>query len=516
MTRGERNAAWIEKFCRFPDGKLVGQPFKLSPFQRQDILTIYDTPTRRAIISRGRKNAKTAMAAVLTLLHLAGPEARANSSLFSSALSRDQAALLFDYAAKMVRLSPELSAVIGVRDTIKELFCPELGTKYKALSADAKTKFGLSPVFIVHDELGQVVGPRSLLYEALETATGVQQEPLSIIISTQAPTDGDLLSILIDDAKTGADPKVKLILDTAPLEMDPFSEEAIRAANPAYGDFMNDAEVRSQADDARRMPAREAAYRNLVLNQRVNAYSPFIAKATWDACGGAANDEIFRTHPVYGGLDLSGRNDLTALVLMARDDDMVWHLRPYFWAPKVGLEERARRDRVPYDVWEKQGHLLTTPGASVDFSFVAMRLMELSSEMDLRAIAYDRYRMDYLLAEMKAIGLAHSVLQKLDGSQLPDGLVMVKHGQGFYDMPPALDGFEGELLNHRIRHGSHPILTSHAANAVAEKNAAGERKLEKAKSTGRIDGIVAACMATRVALTYTIQPETISGRLVAL
>jgi phage terminase large subunit-like protein len=152
----------------------------------------------------------------------------------------------------------------------------------------------------------------------------------------------------------------------------------------------------------------------------------------------------------------------------------------------------------------------------VDFSFVAQRLMELQGEMDLRAIAYDRYRMDYLLAEMKAIGLEHTVMQKLDGTELPQGLVMVKHGQGFYDMPPALDCVEAELLNKRIRHGSHPVLNWNAANAVAEKNAAGERKLEKSKSTGRIDGIVALCMAMRVGLTYSIGEEYVSGGLVAL
>jgi phage terminase large subunit-like protein len=499
-----------------PEGRGVGEPLVLRPFQRKDILTIYDSPTRRAIISRGRKNAKTTFSALLTLLHLAGPEARPNSRLYSTALSRDQAALLFEYAAKMVRLSPDLNPVVAIRDTAKELVCPELGTKYKALSAESKTAFGLSPVFIVHDELGQVVGPRSQLYEALETATGAQEEPLSIIISTQAPTDGDLLSILIDDAKTGADPKVKLIFDAAPLELDPFSDEAIRAANPAFGDFLNETEVREQAESARRMPAREAAYRNLVLNQRVNAYSPFIARAVWDACGAAVDDDVFTSNQVFAGLDLSGRNDLTALVLVARAPDAVWHVRSYFWTPEIGLKDRAHRDRVPYDKWAADGHLLLTPGASVDFSFVAQRLMELRSEMDLRAIAYDRYRMDYLLAEMKAIGLDHTVMQKLDGSELPQGLVMVKHGQGFYDMPPALDGVEAELLNKRIRHGSHPVLNWNAANAVAEKNAAGERKLEKSKSTGRIDGIVALCMAMRVGLTYSIGEEYVTGGLVAL
>ena len=160
----------------------------------------------------GRKNAKTAFSAFLLLLHLCGPEARPNSQLFSGAQSRDQAAVLFALAAKVVRQSPDLTQYVTVRDTAKQLFCPELGTLYRALSAEASTAYGLSPAFVVHDELGQVRGPRFDLYEALETASAAQDEPLSIIISTQAPTDGDLLSVLIDDALTGKDPRVKVVL----------------------------------------------------------------------------------------------------------------------------------------------------------------------------------------------------------------------------------------------------------------------------------------------------------------
>lgn len=489
---------------------------KLRPFQREVICGIYDNPvhTRRAIVSFGRKNAKTTLAAFLLLLHLVGPEHKPNSQLFSAAQSREQAAILFALAAKIVRMSPDLRDFIGVRDTAKQLYCPELGTLYRALSAEASTAYGLSPVFVVHDELGQVKGPRSELYEALETAAGAQEEPLSIVISTQAPTTGDLLSVLIDDAKTGADPKVRLFLYTAPEDLDPFSEEAIRAANPAYGDFLNSEEVRDQAESARRMPAREAAYRNLVLNQRVNMFSPFIARAVWDQCGKEIDPEAF-SGPVYGGLDLSGRNDLTALVLVGQDSDGVWHVRPEFWAPQLGIAERSSRDRVPYDLWAKQGFLHLTPGASIDFSFVAHRLAELREEMDLRAIAYDRWRMDYLTIELTKIGLEYTVVPKIDAEIEGEGLLLVKHGQGYGDMPPALDGLEGELLNSRIRHGSHPILNSCAANAVAERNAAGERKLEKAKSTGRIDGLVALAMAMRIALTYGA--ETVgyaTGRLV--
>lgn len=516
-TRGQRNCAWIESHCRVPAGRGVGGPFVLRPFQREIICGIYDTPTRRALISVGRKSGKTALAAALTLLHVVGPEAKANSDLYSAAQSRDQAALLFRYAAKIVRLSPDLRPHVLIRDTAKELACPELGTLFKSLSAEVKTSYGLSPVFVVHDELGQVRGPRSELYEALETATGAQEEPLSVVISTQAPTDGDLLSILIDDAKTGADPRVKLFLWTADESLDPFSDEALRQANPALGDFQNASEVRSQAESARRMPAREAAYRNLVLNQRVNMHSPFIARAVWEACVGEVDDDVFRDRTVYAGMDLSARNDLTALVMVAQDDAGVWHVRPEFWGPEIGMADRAHRDRVPYDVWARDGYIHTPPGASVDFSFVAQRLAEIAGECDLRVIGFDRYRMDYLMAAMTAIGMEHSVVQSLKQTEIPGGLVLVKHGQGFYDMAPALDALESELLNGRIRHGSHPILNWNAANAVSVADPAGNRKLEKNKSTGRIDGIVALAMALRVALTYSAPAEEhVIGRLVAL
>ena len=228
LTRADRNIAWIERYCRVPEGKLVGKPVKLRTWQQSDLRKIYDNPegTRRAILSFGRKNGKTALAAFLLLLHLCGPEARANSQLFSAAQSRDQAAILFGLAAKVVRLSPDLSGVVAIKDSTKQLYCEELGTLYRALSAEASTAYGLSPVFIVHDELGQVKGPRSELYEALETATAAQENPLSIVISTQAPTDGDLLSILIDDGLANHDPRVVVSLYTSDPSLDPFAEDS--------------------------------------------------------------------------------------------------------------------------------------------------------------------------------------------------------------------------------------------------------------------------------------------------
>jgi phage terminase large subunit-like protein len=489
LTRGERNCRWIEQFCRIPEGKDVGKPVKLRPWQRRDIKKIYDNPagTRRGILSFGRKNAKTTEAAFLLLLHTCGPEARINSQLNSAAQSKDQAAVLFKLAAKIVRMSPDLNSVVIIRDTVKELFCPELGTLYKALSAEASTAYGLSPVFIVHDELGQVKGPRSELYDALETAVGAHENPLSIVISTQAPTDGDLLSILIDDAQAGNDPRVVLSLYTADPDLDPFSEKAIRQANPAFGDFLNATEVLAMAEDARRMPSRESEYRNLVLNQRVDMNSPFISRSVWQECGGEVSDDWGRAE-VYSGLDLSATNDLTAHVPVAWIDD-AWETKPTFWLPGDGLREKARSDRVPYDVWAADGQLRTTPGRAVEYEWVAKQLYDFDQAHNWKKCAFDRWGMKHLRPWLIKAGFSEARIDEL----------FVEFGQGFQSMSPALRDTEAALLERKVRHGNHPVLTMCAANAVVTTDPAGGRKLNKAKAAGRIDGMVALCMAFGVA-----------------
>lgn len=495
LTRGERNIAWIERHCRIPEGRDVGKPVRLRDWQKDELRRIYDNPagTRRAILSFGRKNGKTALSSFILLLHLCGPEARANSQLYSAAQSREQAAILFALAAKVVRMSPDLSQYVGIRDTAKQLYCGELGTLYRALSAEASTAYGLSPVLIIHDELGQVKGPRSELYEALETATGAQENPLSIVISTQAPTDADLLSLLIEDAQTGADPRVVLSLYTAGMELDPFSDEAIIAANPAFGDFQNATETRAMAEDARRMPSREAEYRNLILNQRVDMNAPFISRSVWQACAGPVVAD-FKGLPVFGGLDLSEVNDLTALVLVS-PVEKVWNVRPTFWLPGQGLAEKSRADRVPYDVWASQGWLQTTPGPTVDYEFVAQYLWRLCQSNDVRKIAFDRWNWRHLKPWLVKAGFEEA---QLEG----DHAIFAQMGQGFQSMSPALRDLESVILNRMIAHGGHPVLTMCAANATVQADPAGNRKLSKSKSHGRIDGMVALAMAMAVAGTW--------------
>lgn len=497
LTRGEDNIRWIEQNCCVPEGDDIGEPVRLRDWQRKIITDIYDNPavTRTAIISVGRKNGKTALAAFLLLLHLVGPEAVRNSQLYSSAQSKEQAGVLFDLAAKCVRLSPELAPHCTIKDTWKHLICPGMGTKYRALSAEVKTSFGLSPIFIVHDELGQVQGPTSGLYSALETATAAhgtkkmkdssRRQPLSVIISTQAPTDNDLLSILIDDAVAGADPKKVIALWTADKEADPFDEETIKQANPAYGDFQNNDEVLTMAQNARRMPSQEAQYRNLVLNQRVEAFNPFVVKTVWDACGAPVEDS---DSPAYCGLDLSATTDLTAFVMM-RERKGVWQVTPTFWLPEDGLKEKSRLDRVPYELWYDQGYLDLCPGKSVDYKYVAGYLTDLVKTANIKKIAFDRWGFRHLKPWLMEAGLTERKIEE----------VFTEFGQGFQSMSPALRALETLILNKKLAHGENPVLSMCAGVAVVQMDPAGNRKLSKARSRGRIDGMIALAMAAAVA-----------------
>lgn len=492
--------AWIEKHCYIPEGRFVGKPVRLEEWQKAEIRKIYDNPhgTRRAIISWGRKNAKTTFAAFLLLCHLCGVLAIHNSQLYSTAQSREQASIIFNLAAKIVRISPILIEYVQIRDTAKELLCPELGTKYRALSADATTAYGLSPVFVVHDELGQVQGPRSSLYDALETATAAQDNPLSIIISTQAPTDNDLLSVLIDDAEAGHDPRTVVSLFTAPDDMDPFTEEAIRLANPAFDSFMNKREVLAMAADAKRMPSREAEFRNLVLNQRIDAENSFIAPSLWKACGKPINLDRMLQVDLYAGLDLSAVQDLTALVMIGRVDN-VWHVKPTFWLPAVGLREKAGKDRVPYDLWHEQGFLETTPGNTIRYQYIAEYLRGVFDAYPrLRKVGFDRWNFKHLLPWLEQAGFDDQFIAEH----------FVEFGQGTQSMSPALRDLEAEINDERVAHGNHPVLTMCAANAViegrpGEKPDDSNRKLSKKRSRGRIDGLVALAMAFGVAPVKT-------------
>lgn len=483
-TRGEKVCAFIERFCIVPEGDLVGRKVKLAPFQRAFILDVYDNPhgTRRAYLSIARKNAKTATIACIVLAHIAGPEARLNSRIISGAMSKEQAAEVYNYASKMVELSPDLSRVCRIVPSTKVIVGLSKNVEYRAVSAEGKTAHGKSPVVAILDEVGQIRGPSSDFVDAIVTAQGAYDDGMLFAISTQAPNDNDLFSIWLDDAMRSGDSRIVCHLYAAPRDCELTDPEAWKAANPALGLFRSLKDMEEQAARAERMPSFEPTFRNLGLNQRVEMVAPLVTRKVWLANGAAPDEAVFRDNPVFAGLDLSARNDLTALVYCAYGGPAGaerWHVKARFWTPEATLAERAKRDRAPYDLWAREGWITPVPGMSIDYEAVAQDIADELSGLNVVALNFDRWRIDLIKKELDKLGV-----------ELP----LTPFGQGFRDMAPAIDKMETLLLNTQMAHGGNPVLTACMGNARVEQDSAGNRKLNKAKATGRIDGAVALAM----------------------
>jgi phage terminase large subunit-like protein len=488
LTRGEKVIAFIERYCRVPEGDLINKPIRLMDWQQRFILDVYDNPegTARAYLSIARKNGKSALIAGMVLAHIVGPETRQNSQIICGARSRDQAALVFKLAEKMIRFSPELSKITRIVPSGKQILGLPMNVEFRAISAEAGTAHGLSPVVAILDEVGQVKGPMDGFVEAIETAQGAYEDAILIAISTQAASDNDLFSRWLDEAKTSNNPTIVCHLYAADEDCDLMDREAWLAANPALGEFCSEKKLRLAAERAAVSPSFENSFRLLNLNQRIDGASPFVSKGVWQSCGGEVAD--LRGVPVWCGLDLSATADLTAFVMVGQVDD-VWHIQPAFWLPGEGLREKSQADRVPYDEWHKQGFLNTAPGRSVDYEHVAAYLAHAFEVYDIQKIAFDRWGFRHLRPWLEKAGLSDDQIENH----------FEEFGQGYQSMSPALRDLESELLNARVRHGGHPVLSMCFSNSRVTENPAGGRKLDKAKSTGRIDGAVATVMAFGVA-----------------
>ena len=485
-TRAERMMAFIEMECKVPEGSEVGKPIILSPFQRMFIRAVYDNPvvpTRRAILSIARKNGKTGLVAPLVLGHIIGPEARKNSQTVSGAMNRQQASIVFDAMAKMINMNTNMTARAAVVPSKKMITGITTGVTYRALAKDGASAQGLSPAVAVLDETGQVIGPTDSFIDAITTSQGAHDNPLLFVISTQAASDSDLLSTWIDDAKRSDDPSTVCHVYEADKDCELMDESQWHKSNPALGVFRNLEDLRTQLTRAARMPTAEPSARNLLLNQRVSLLTLAVAPSVWKLNGGEPNNELFYSYPVHCGLDLSARNDLTACVLSVQDPETgLVHSKPFVFTPLDSIEDRARQDRAPYDVWAKQGLLTAIPGRHLDYSMIAAELAKQTEGMTIATVQFDRWRIDDFKPRADEAGFATEA-------------EWVPVGQGFKDFGLRVDGLDSLLLQGKIRHGMHPLLNLGAANAIVVADPTGSKKYDKSKSSQRIDTLVAMAMS---------------------
>lgn len=494
LSRVERVIAFVESLP-VTSGPLAGKPMKVRAWQRKFLEAVYAVdatdrrPVRTAVCSVGRKNGKSSLSAALALAHLVGPESELRGEVYSAANDRFQASRLYHDMAAIIAKTPELKERISLRrhEKMMEVMHGDgEGSLFAALSAEVGTKDGLSPSFTVYDELGSA--PNRALLDVLDTAMGGRDQPLMMVISTQAADDLAPMSELIDyglRVQSGDvdDASFHLTLYTAPPEADPWALATWRLANPALGDFRSLEDVERQALQAQRMPSKAAAFKNKILNMRVASEVQFIPAEEWEAC--SEEPDADAEGEVYAGLDIGGTRDLTALVRVILGAEGTFEVLPMFWLPEDGIADREDKDRVPYRLWRDRGLLKLTPGKTLDPAYVAKEIAELHRVRPFKALAYDRWRIEDIRRHLAEYGV--------------EDLNLVPHGQGFKDFTGACDALERAVADRLVRHGGNPILRWCVGNARVVFDPAGNRKLSKQRSSGRIDGAVALAQALNVA-----------------
>jgi len=481
-----RVVEFIERFCRHHKGEWAGQPFRLEPWQREIVRTVFGwrraDGTRRfrtAYVEVPRKNGKTELAAAVGL-YLLVADGEAGAEVYSAATKRDQARIVHSAAKQMLRRSPDLRRF--VEEYRDNLVVPATASKFEALSSESHTLDGLNPHGIILDELHAHRDRH--LRDVLLTGTGARRQPLEWVITTAGVYDPASIGWEMHDYAANVlqgvfEDETFFAYIAAADEEDDWQDPATWAkANPNLGVSVKLEYLEELADRAAKSPSFLNTFLRYHLNIWTQQLERWIPIEAWDRCGGPVDEGALIGRRCFGGLDLSSTIDITALALAFPAEDGSYDLVMRFWVPEDRLHERSERDRVPYDAWARDGWLQVTPGNVVDYGFIREEIHRLADRYEIVELAYDPWNASKLAVEL-----------------LGDGVPMVEFRQGYASMSPAAKEFERLVTAGLLRHGGHPVLRWMANNVTVRQDPAGNIKPDKERSKEKIDGIVAAIMA---------------------
>ena len=481
--------AFIECLCH-TKGTWAGKPFELIDWQEQIIRDIFGTlkpngyrQFNTAYVEIPKKMGKSELAAAVALLLTCG-DGEERAEVYGCAADRQQASIVFEVAADMVRMCPALNKRVKILTATKRIVYQPTNSFYQVLSAEAYSKHGFNIHGVVFDELH--TQPNRKLFDVMTKGSGdARMQPLYFLITTAGTdtksicyeTHQKALDIL---AGRKIDPTFYPVIYGADESDDWTDPKVWKKANPSLGITVGMDKVKAACESAKQNPGEENSFRQLRLNQWVKQAVRWMPMEKWDKCAFAVDEDALRGRVCYGGLDLSSSTDITAFVLVfpPQDEEDKFVILPYFWIPEDNMQIRVSRDHVPYDVWERQGVLQTTEGNVIHYGFIEKFIEQLGEKFNIREIAFDRWG-------------AVQMVQNLEGM----GFTVVPFGQGFKDMSPPTKELMKLTLEEKIAHGGHPVLRWMMDNIFIRTDPAGNIKPDKEKSTEKIDGAVATIMA---------------------
>ena len=499
--KADRAVTFIENLCH-TKGKWAGTPFWLLPWQEQLIRDIFgivkadgNRQFRTAFVEICKKVGKSELAAAVAL-YLLYADNEPSAEVYGAAADRQQASIVFDVAKQMVEMSPALMKRSKLMGATKRIVNYSNAGYYQVLSAEVGGKHGFSVSGLVFDEIH--TQPNRQLYDVLtKGSSDARQNPLHFIITTAG---NDRHSIAYElhtkavDILEGrrVDPTFYPVVYGLKDDEDWEDEANWYKVNPSLGYTVDIERLRDAYREAKQNPADEVTFKWLRCNMWVSSTVAWIPDAIYMRGNEPIDVDALAGRDCYAGLDLSSTGDITALVLIfpPRNEDEKYVLLPYFWIPEETIPRRVKANSVPYDIWEKQGYIMSTEGNVIHYDFIEKFIMDLSEKYHILEIAVDRWN-------------ATQMIQNLEG----EGFTIVPFGQGFSSMSAPTKEFYRLLMEGRIIHGGNPVLRWMAGNVVIDTDPAGNIKVTKAKSKEKIDGIVAAIMA----LDRCIRQEGQSG-----
>lgn len=507
MTTMTRRPAWISDGTQLPDPHGKGQravdflrwmrhpkslsgQFELLPFHERIVRKVYGTTKpdgsrqySTVFLMVGRGARKTALAGGLAALHLVGPERIPGSRTYSAANSRYQAALCHSELAGIIRNTPRLKKAVKIRDTLKQARYVKSDITYEAMSADASNAHGLTPAFTFIDEAHEF--RTSDLMDAIRTGHNKTRSSLLFIATTAgAGRDTPAYEMYAHARAVAENPEIQPdflpILFEAGADDDWQDEDIWHEVNPGLPDFPPIEKLRSYANEARHRPSQRDVFRRLHLGVWLEQNeSPWLDMAIYDEGDLPIDMEALVGEPCFVGVDLGFTEDLSAIVAAFPRPDGTVQIVPFIFAAEETLLQRQEQDGQPWLEWRDDGHLLTTPGRSVDLDIVEAKIRELCELYDVREIAIDRFG-------------AHGVRKRLED----DGLPIFEHGQSFGHMGPAIKATERLVLESRLIHAGQPLLRNHFSNAHLRSDDMGNQRFQKGRDRSRkVDGAISATMA---------------------
>ena len=486
--KADRAVTFIQNLCH-TKGKWAGTPFTLLPWQEQivrDIFGIVKENGKRqfltAYVEIPKKQGKSELAAAVAL-YLLYADNEQSAEVYGAACDRNQASIVFDVAKQMVQMSPALMRRSKITAAQKRIVNYSNNGYYQVLSAEAYSKHGFNIHGVVFDELH--TQPNRKLFDVMTKGSGdARMQPLYFLITTAGTDTHSICYETHQKAKDilegrKIDPTFYPVIYGADEADDWTDPKVWKKANPSLNITVGIDKVEAACESAKQNPGEENSFRQLRLNQWVKQAVRWMPMDKWDACAFPVSEDDLEGRVCYGGLDLSSTTDITAFVLVfpPLDEEDKYCILPYFWVPEETLELRVRRDHVPYDVWERQGKLMTTEGNVVHYGYIEKYIERLGERFNIREIAFDRWG-------------AVQMVQNLEGM----GFTVVPFGQGFKDMSPPTKELMKLVLEQMIAHGGHPVLRWMMDNIFIRTDPAGNIKADKEKSTEKIDGAVATIM----------------------